>query len=259
MRAPLTHSVGNPEKAGRHGLDPARLPSHIAIIMDGNGRWAKKRGLPRVAGHKEAMESVRAVVRGCREAGIPYLTLYTFSSENWRRPRAEVSFLMRLLVTYLRKEVRELHDEGVKITAIGRLEELPAPARAELKRAMDRTRSNRRLTLTLALNYGGRNEILDAARALARDASRGRLDLKALDEKAFSGYLYQSTAPDPDLVIRTSGEYRLSNFLLWQAAYSELYITPVLWPDFRGPQLIAALKDFQSRERRFGDISARRR
>jgi undecaprenyl diphosphate synthase len=242
----------------RHkALESRRLPAHIAIIMDGNGRWAKKRGLPRVAGHRVAMESVRAMVETCREAGVPYLTLYTFSSENWRSPRAEVSFLMRLLVTYLRREVRELHREGVRITAIGRLDELPKIARQELDRAMEKTRKNNGLILTLAVNYGGRNEILDAARKLAEDVKRGRVRAKEVDEKIFSNYLYHSTAPDPDLVIRTSGECRVSNFLLWQAAYSELYFTPVLWPDFRKPQLLAAIREYQKRERRFGDIAAR--
>jgi undecaprenyl diphosphate synthase len=239
------------------GLDPARLPRHIAIIMDGNGRWARKRGLPRVAGHRVAMESVRAVVKTCRGLGIPYLTLFTFSSENWRRPRKEVSFLMRLLVTYLRREVRELHEEGVRISAIGRLDELPDLARRELDLAMAKTRKNSGLVLTLAMNYGGRNEIVDAVKSLARDLKRGRLKPEGVDEKLFSRYLYPSSAPDPDLLIRTSGEFRVSNFLLWQSAYSELYFTPILWPDFRKPQLLAAIREYQKRERRFGDITPR--
>jgi undecaprenyl diphosphate synthase len=236
-------------------LDKARLPRHVAIIMDGNGRWARKRGLPRVAGHRIGLESVRAVVKACSEFGIPYLTLYAFSSENWRRPRAEVGFLMKLLESYLRKELAELHENGVRINAIGHLEDLPAAAREELLRSRKITSRNKGLTLTLALNYGGRRDILDGVVKAARLLKQGKLSPKSLNEAAFSGLLETAGLPDPDLVIRTSGELRLSNFLLWQSAYAEVFFTADLWPDFRKPQFIEALKDFARRERRFGDIA----
>ena len=236
-------------------LDKARLPKHVAIIMDGNGRWARKRGLPRVAGHKVGLESVRAIVKACTEFGIPYLTLYAFSSENWRRPKAEVGFLMKLLEVYLRKELAELHENGVRINAIGHLESLPSAAREELLRSRKITARNTGLTLTLALNYGGRRDILDGVVKAARLLKQGKLTPKKLNEAAFSGLLETSGLPDPDLVIRTSGEMRLSNFLLWQTAYAEVFFTADLWPDFRKPQFIEALKDFARRERRFGDIA----
>ena len=236
-------------------LDKARLPKHVAIIMDGNGRWARKRALPRVAGHKVGLESVRAIVKACSEFGIPYLTLYAFSSENWRRPKAEVGFLMKLLEAYLRKELAELHENGVRINAIGHLENLPAAAREELLRSRKITARNKGLTLTLALNYGGRRDILDGVIKAARLLKQGKLTPKKLNEAAFSGLLETAGVPDPDLVIRTSGELRLSNFLLWQSAYAEVFFTPELWPDFRKPQFVEALKDFARRERRFGDIA----
>jgi undecaprenyl diphosphate synthase len=227
-------------------LDKAKLPRHVAIIMDGNGRWARKRGLPRVAGHRVGLESVRAVVKACSELGIPYLTLYAFSSENWRRPRTEVRFLMKLA---------ELHENDVRINAIGHLEELPSAAKEELLRSRKITSRNKGLTLTLALNYGGRRDILDGVLKAARLLKQGNLSPKKLSESVFSGLLETSGIPDPDLVIRTSGELRLSNFLLWQSAYAEVFFTPELWPDFRKPQFIEALKDFGRRERRFGDIA----
>jgi undecaprenyl diphosphate synthase len=236
----------------------ARLPKHVAIIMDGNGRWAKKRGLPRVAGHKVGLESVRAVVKACSELGIPYLTLYAFSSENWRRPTSEVGFLMRLLELYLRKELRELHKNNVRVNAIGHLQELPTSARKELAASRKATAANSGLTLTLALNYGGRREILDGVLKAARMLKNGRLKASKLDEAAFSSLLETCRLPDPDLVIRTSGELRLSNFLLWQSAYAEVFFTRTLWPDFRKPQFVEALKDFAARERRFGDIAPSR-
>jgi undecaprenyl diphosphate synthase len=234
-----------------------KLPRHIAIIMDGNGRWARKRGLPRVAGHRVGLESVRAMVKACSALKVQYLTLYAFSAENWRRPRTEVSFLMGLLKTYLRRELRELHANGVRLQAIGRLTALPAAAREELALAMRKTRSNRGLVLTLAINYGGRQEILDAAMRYTRAVKAGKAKASGLGEEDFAAYLDTAGMPDPDILIRTSGEYRLSNFLPWQSAYSELYITPILWPDFRRPQLLEALTDFQARERRFGDIAPR--
>lgn len=236
-------------------LDKAKLPRHVAIIMDGNGRWARKRGLPRVAGHRVGLESVRAVVKACSELGIPYLTLYAFSSENWRRPRTEVRFLMKLLESYLRRELAELHENDVRINAIGHLEELPSAAKEELLRSRKITARNKGLTLTLALNYGGRRDILDGVLKAARLLKQGHLSPKKLSESVFSGLLETSGIPDPDLVIRTSGELRLSNFLLWQSAYAEVFFTPELWPDFRKPQFIEALKDFGRRERRFGDIA----
>ena len=245
----------NPSKPN---LEKARLPRHVAIIMDGNGRWAKKRGLPRVAGHKVGLESVRAIVKACSEFGIPYLTLYAFSSENWRRPSAEVGFLMKLLEIYLRKELRELDENGVRINAIGHLEGLPASARRELAASRKATAKNGGLTLTLALNYGGRQDILDGVQKALKALKKGSLKALKLTEAAFSGLLETSSLPDPDLVIRTSGELRLSNFLLWQSAYAEVFFTQTLWPDFRKAQFAEALKDFARRERRFGDIAPSR-
>jgi undecaprenyl diphosphate synthase len=237
--------------------DPSRLPRHIAIIMDGNGRWARKRGLPRVAGHKVGLESVRAMVKACSAWGVGHLTLYAFSSENWRRPKEEVSFLMQLLRIYLRREIRELHENRVRLNAIGRLGDLPAAAIKELERSKALTAKNDGLVLTLALNYGGRQDIVDAARKALALAAKKRLRASELDEDRFAALLCTSGMPEVDLVIRTSGEMRLSNFLLWQTAYAEVYFTPTFWPDFRQPQLLEALKDFARRERRFGDIAPR--
>ena len=236
-------------------LDPEKIPAHVAIIMDGNGRWAKARRLPRIMGHREGMKSVRAVVETARKVGIRVLTLYAFSKENWQRPKEEVSFLMRLLAEYLQKEVDELHEKDIQIRAIGELELLPQEVQGLLREAMEKTRKNQGLILNLALSYGGRAEIVQAARALARACLAGRLKPEEIDEKLFSSYLYTHDLPDPDLLIRTSGELRLSNFLLYQCAYTELYFTPVLWPDFREKEFLEALKDYQRRERRFGKIS----
>jgi undecaprenyl diphosphate synthase len=238
--------------------DPSRLPRHVAIIMDGNGRWARKRGLPRVAGHKVGLESVRAMVRACSSWGITHLTLYAFSTENWRRPADEVSFLMKLLQLYLKRELKELHENRVRLNAIGRLQDLPAAARAELKRSVARTAKNDGLTLTLALNYGGRQDIVDAAKKALALVKRGKLAAAKLDEALFGSLLSTRDLPEVDLVIRTSGELRLSNFLLWQTAYAEVYFTPTLWPDFRQAQLAEALHDFARRERRFGDVAPRK-
>jgi len=239
-------------------LPPAdRLPRHVAIIMDGNGRWAKRRGLPRVAGHKVGLESVRAMVQCCSKWGIPHLTLYAFSSENWRRPKAEVGFLMRLLSTYLRKELEDLHRNKVRLRAIGRLDALPGTAQKDLERSIRTTAANPGLTLTLALNYGGRQDILDAARRALELAAKKKLKAADLDEERFRSLLGTAELPEVDLVVRTSGEMRLSNFLPWQTAYAEAYFTPTLWPDFREAQLLEALKDFSKRERRFGDIAPR--
>jgi undecaprenyl diphosphate synthase len=235
-------------------LDTGRLPRHIAIIMDGNGRWAQKRGLPRVAGHRAAIESVRDVVRGCGELQIEVLTLYAFSVENWSRPQEEVRALMRMLRELLRREVRELHRSNVRLTSTGRLEDLSGGVREELLRAIEKTRTNSGLVLNLALSYGGRSEIVDAVKAWFEDVRAGRANPENLDEAAFARYLYTRDLPDPDLLIRTSGELRVSNFLLWQIAYTELFITPVLWPDFRRQQLYEAIREYQKRERRFGRV-----
>jgi undecaprenyl diphosphate synthase len=233
-------------------LDLAHVPKHVAITMDGNGRWAKQRNRPRVFGHRNGVEAVRASVRGCREAGVSYLTLYAFSTENWNRPEKEINALMELLVRSLRKETAELLENGVKISVVGNVERLPSVCRRELDEAMRMTANNDSLTLTLALSYSGRWDILEAARSLARQAAAGTLQPEAIDEEAFTAALSTSGIPDPELLIRTSGEQRISNYLLWQSAYSELYFTPTLWPDFREEDLYAAILDFQQRERRFG-------
>ena len=232
-------------------LDPAKLPRHVAVIMDGNGRWAAARGLPRVAGHKAGVDSVRAIVRAAGELGVEALTLYSFSTENWLRPAEEVGELMKLLSWALNKETLELDKSNVKLGAIGRLDAMPKAVLTELNSAIERLKNNTGLRLTLALNYGGRQEILDAAnKALAAGD-------KTLDEASIERHLYTKDLPELDLIIRTSGEMRISNFLLWQAAYAELHVTPVLWPDFRKEHLEAALVDFQKRDRRFGGLSAK--
>ena len=230
------------------------LPCHIAIIMDGNGRWARSRKLPRIAGHKEGVNSVREITRACGEMGIGYLTLYTFSQENWRRPRMEVSALMNLLVETIRREIDELMENNVRLHVIGRMEELPEKPRVEMEQGIRRTAENNGLNLVLALNYGGRIEILDAVTRLCQEQENG-LDFSELTEQIFEKYLYTKGMPDPDMVIRTSGESRVSNFLLWQMAYSEIIITSTLWPAFRRKELYEAILDFQSRERRFGKVS----
>jgi len=235
-------------------LDRSRVPVHVAVIMDGNGRWAHSRGLPRALGHRAGVESLRDVVRAANDLGIRVLTVYAFSTENWRRPHEEVSLLMNLLVEYLDRELDELCRNRVRVGAIGRIAELPPPAAMALGRAMERSAGNQGLLLNLALNYGGRAEIVDAARGLVADALAGKLAPDQVDEGVFGGYLYTSGIPDPDLLIRPSGDLRLSNFLLWQMAYTEFWLTPVLWPDFRRTHLLKALIDFQGRERRFGGL-----
>ncbi|HIE10669.1 MAG TPA: isoprenyl transferase [Kiritimatiellae bacterium] len=239
-------------------MSPSRIPRHVAIIMDGNGRWARQRGLPRIKGHEAGAESVRAVLRAARESGVKYLTLYAFSSENWVRPPAEVQGLMRLLRKFLREEEDELHANRVRLRAIGRLRDLPPPVRRELKRVMRATESYAARQLILALSYGGRVEIVDAVRSIARKVSEGDLQPGRIQEKTIRAHLYAPDVPDPDLMIRTSGELRLSNFLLWQLSYAELYFTDVLWPDFREEHFRAALEEYARRERRFGDIGAGR-
>jgi len=239
-------------------IDPERLPRTVAIIMDGNGRWARRRGLPRVAGHAAARESVRSVVMAASELGIENLVLYTFSMENWNRPRAEVSALMHLLDQTLRDQADEMDRNGVSLHFVGRIDLLPKYVIRRLESVGGRLAGNTGLRLYLALSYGGRAEIVDAARAMADRAKRGELSPGEIDEEAFAGFLYAPELPDPDLLIRTSGELRISNFLLWQVAYSEIYFTGTLWPDFRAEHLRDAVRDYQGRERRFGGVSPRR-
>ena len=229
-----------------------KLPSHVAIIMDGNGRWAQKRDLPRIEGHRIGRESVRAVVRTCAKIGIPYLTLYTFSLENWQRSADEVEGLMFILEDVLRSEYEELNDNGVQLRTIGRTDMLPDSTRAALDETMGKLAHNSKLVLTLAISYGGRAELVDAARGLAAQVKEGALDLDKIDEDEFAKHLYDPTVPDPDLLVRTSGEMRISNFLLWQLAYSEIYVTETLWPDFRENELCDAVAAYTVRDRRFG-------
>ena len=230
------------------------VPQHVAIIMDGNGRWAQQRGLPRIRGHEEGANSVRAVIRACRDAGVKYLTLYAFSQENWTRPRPEIRGLMALLRRFLSREERELHERQVRLRVTGQLEDLPRAVQRDLARVIQATAGYDAGHLTLALSYGARAEIVAAARALAAEVASGRLQPEAIDERCFAQHLYVPDVPDPDLLIRTSGEMRLSNFLLWQLSYAELYFTPVLWPDFREQQFLAALQEYSQRHRRFGRI-----
>lgn len=233
-------------------LDRARVPRHIAIIMDGNGRWARARGLPRIEGHRQGDRSIRAVVERCGDLGVEHLTLYGFSTENWRRSADEVKFLMRLFEVVARREIGDLHQKGVRVRVLGRMHELPPSLREELERDCALTRENSGLTLNLALNYGGRAEIVDAVRGLAERVARGEISPDAITEEELARSLYFPDTPDPDLVIRTAGEYRLSNFLLWQAAYAELFVTDTLWPDFGCDQLDDAVLAYQRRDRRFG-------
>jgi len=236
-------------------MDERRSPRHIAIIMDGNGRWAAARGLPRLLGHRAGATAVRRVVEACCELDIPALTLYAFSWENWDRPAEEVRDLMGLLVEFIRRETPTMLENGVRLRAIGRLHELPSDVRARLEEAITRTAAGARMTLTLALSYGGRQEIVDAARRLAELARQGEVDPAEIDERLFAQQLSTTDLPDPDLVIRTSGEQRLSNFLLWQSSYAELYVTPTLWPDFSKEDLVEAIAEFERRERRFGKVA----
>lgn len=232
------------------------IPRHIAIIMDGNGRWAESRGLERVEGHRAALESCREVLRSASDLGVEYLTLYAFSLENWNRPKAEVRELMHLLETYLDEEIEEVDRNGGRVLAIGRNDRLPPSLRARVEAASERTKDNRAMTILFALSYSGRAEIVDAAKQLARDAAAGKIDVDRIDEKAFASYLYAPDVPDPDLLIRTGAEQRVSNFLLWQIAYTEIHNTTVMWPDFRRKHLVEAVLDYQKRERRFGMTSA---
>jgi len=242
---------GSEEDALIHQIDFTRLPRHVAIIMDGNGRWARKRNLPRVEGHRAGTKPVREIVETCGRLGIPFLSLYAFSKENWKRPKKEIATLWRLLEEYLKKEGKLLLENNFRLIVIGQREAIPKAVQNELKRVETLTESNSRLTIVLALNYGGRAEIVDAVKKLLSDP---RMDAASLNETTFARHLYTVGIPDPDLLVRTSGELRVSNFLLWQIAYSEIWITEQLWPDFNKKHLLAALIDYQKRERRFGDI-----
>lgn len=234
----------------------ARLPKHIAVIMDGNGRWAKSQGLPRVKGHEAGAESVRAIVRACRRKGVQALTLYSFSTENWRRPPSEVGALMTLLRQYVLQERREILDQGIQLRAIGQIERLPVLVRTPLRALVRESRHNTGMVLNLALSYGARAEIVSGVQAIAKLVKAGKLRPEDIDEDVIGAHLSTADLPDPDLLIRTSGEHRISNFLLWQIAYAEIHVTDVFWPDFREAALDAALADYAGRERRFGKTGA---
>lgn len=231
------------------------IPKHIAIIMDGNGRWAKNLGYSRVFGHKEGVNSVRDIVEACGQLGVMFLTLYTFSTENWKRPRSEVTVLMKLLIKGLRDEADRLHKNNIKLIATGNLDKLPDRVHEELNDAMKKTRDNKKMTLNLALSYSGRWDIINAVKNLFNDCKNGKINQDDIDDKLFSDYLVTKDIPDPDLMIRTGGEYRISNFLLWQLAYTEIYIDNIFWPQFRRESLYKAIEVYQSRERRFGMVS----
>ncbi len=237
-------------------IDLNRIPRHVAIIMDGNGRWAKERGMARVQGHKAGMESLREIVRHSSELGVQYLTVYAFSTENWKRPEDEVSGIFKLVVIYVKSEIRELSANNVKVNVIGDWSRLPADSKDAIQYAIDTTAANTGLQFNIALNYGGRAEILRAARLLAEDIASGRVSAEGASEGRISDRLYTAGMPDPELIIRTGGEQRLSNFLTWQSAYSELVVTPVYWPDFSPEEYDKAIAEYQSRDRRFGGIKA---
>jgi undecaprenyl diphosphate synthase len=236
-------------------IDPENLPSHIAIIMDGNGRWAKKHARPRIFGHRNGVKAVREVTEAAAEIGIKYLTLYAFSTENWKRPRVEVNALMKLLVETLHKEVATMMENDIKLQAIGDIEKLPKPTYLALLEGINTTKNNQKMTLNLALNYSARWEILEAVKGIVRDIQTTDMEVMDINSELFSQYLSTKKVPDPELLIRTSGENRVSNFLLWQIAYAELYFSPIFWPEFRKKHLYEAILDYQSRERRFGKTS----
>jgi len=244
---------GSEEAVLLESIDPGQLPRHIAVIMDGNGRWAGLRKLPRVAGHRNGIDSVRDIVESCRRLGIENLTLYAFSTENWKRPKLEVRTLMRLLKEFIRKETRNLHENNIRFQAIGRIHELDESVREELRRLTEFTGRNTGMTLNIALNYSGRAELTDAVNRILAEYRDGD-GHPAVTEEIISNSLYTAGLPDPDLLIRTSGEMRISNFLLWQIAYSEIYVTPTLWPDFRRKHLLEAIAAYQRRDRRYGGI-----
>ena len=244
----------NPSSEFHTELNTTKLPFHVAIIMDGNGRWAKKRLLNRIKGHEKGAETVRTIVRTSREIGISILTLYAFSTENWQRPKTEVAALMALLIKFLESEQKEMMDNDIRLNAIGQIERLPENVRQVLQKTQTITRNNTGMVLNLALSYGGRAEIVDMVQEIARNTRAGRIDPDAITPEIVSGHLYTKGMRDPDLLIRTSGEMRISNFLLWQIAYSEIYVTDTLWPDFGKDEFIHILEDFQRRERRFGKV-----
>ncbi|MDI6704216.1 MAG: isoprenyl transferase [bacterium] len=235
-------------------LDRSRLPKHVAVIMDGNGRWARDRGLPRISGHRAGIEATRRVIEDCRSLGIKILTLFAFSVENWKRPKSEVSALMDLLKKYLRGETHKLIENDIRFKAIGRINGLSDSVQKEITMATQRTKNGKEMMLNVALNYSGRIEIIDAINKIIGDVQGGRLERDKITEEVFSRYLYTESLPDPDLLIRTSGEERISNFLLWQTAYAEFFVTSVYWPDFRRYHLLEALVDYQKRKRRFGGL-----
>ncbi|HMJ69328.1 MAG TPA: isoprenyl transferase [Cyclobacteriaceae bacterium] len=241
----------------KENIVSSNLPEHIAVIMDGNGRWAKKKGLARIFGHRNAVEAVRAVTEGCAELGVKYLTLYAFSTENWARPKEEVDGLMELLVNTLKKEIGTLHENKVKLRTIGDIDHLPQNCQKNLEEAKEATRNNTGLTLFIALSYSGRWEIVKAMKKIAAEVKQGLVDPEKIDESMVAGYLETAGVPDPELLIRTSGEMRISNFLLWQIAYTEIVITDTLWPDFRKEDLYEAICAYQKRERRFGKVLER--
>ncbi|MGA2774527.1 MAG: isoprenyl transferase [Candidatus Omnitrophota bacterium] len=233
-----------------------KIPGHIAIIMDGNGRWAKERRLPRTAGHREGVKRIKEVVKAAGDMGIKFITFFAFSTENWARSKNEIDMLLRLLDNFLEREVKELDKNNIRFLVIGRKEPVPAALQKKIAAAQEMTKNNSAMTVILALNYGSRQEIVDAAKDFARDVKSGRIRIEDLDEKVFSGYLYTAGIPDPDLLIRTSGEIRISNFLLWQLSYSELYFPGIYWPQFNRRELLKAIREFQARERRFGKADA---
>lgn len=235
-------------------IDREKLPRHIAIIMDGNGRWARQRGLSRSLGHRAGMDSLHAIVDTCCELGIEALTVYGFSTENWKRPQGETDYLMGLIIEYLKKHLLELCNKGVQVRTIGIMKEFPRTVQNVLANSVERSSGNKGLILNLALNYGGRTEITDAVRSIARAVKEGSLQIGEVDARTVSDHLYTAGQPDPDLLIRTGGDFRISNFLLWQCAYSEIWITGLMWPDFRRQHLLGALADYQKRERRFGGL-----
>ncbi|SHJ67671.1 Undecaprenyl pyrophosphate synthetase [Rubritalea squalenifaciens DSM 18772] len=233
---------------------PLQVPEHVAIIMDGNGRWANQRGLPRAAGHRAGAESVRRAVEACKRYHIKYLTLYAFSSENWKRPESEIKALMSLLQRFLKEKTKEMVKQNVRLRTIGRIDMLPEDTRKQLDKALKQTENNTELTVTLALSYGSREEIVDATKAIAKDVAGGKLDPDTIDNATFKNYLYAPDQPDPDLLIRTSGELRLSNFLLWQLSYAEIFVLDKFWPDFNEEDMHAAVQEYSKRHRRFGAI-----
>jgi len=228
------------------------IPQHVAIIMDGNGRWAREHSLPRIAGHREGAKTAQEIVDAARSFGIKVLTLYTFSTENWKRPKKEVDALFKILEDYLDKENEKFNENNIRFSVIGRIEELPRSVREKLRKVMGSTMNNTGLVLNLALNYGGRPEIIDAVKKVSKDVKSGKLDADSIDENIFSGYLYTAGLPDPDLLIRTSGEFRLSNFLLWQVSYSEIYVAKKMWPDFKKEDFKKAIDEYRARDRRYG-------